>query len=734
MRSSLRAWVGAIVGRCSIGSKTRIDRRSLRLLHSSRMVHGSRMPRRHTKAVVSAVICVVMTMGMVSAPIASASIRSTKTDSAKPQASPAGVMTLANAPASLRAAVEKDLLAKTKAAQPKDSRSHGSQPPANSNQDLTANYTTTGAQLDGVGFTYNVGRGSVGRGGSMKTLSNKLYGTTSAAYGTGDVTDSFRTVASGIEQSFQVAARPAGPGSLQIDVPVSGLTATTAGNAIDLADSTGQVRATYSGLRVTDAKDKVIPSSMQASADGQTIVIDVQDSAARYPLTVDPTWTQITELSASDGAANDQFANAVALSGSLAVVGDSSYSSGQGDAYVFSESGGSWSQTAELSASDGAGGDAFGQSVTIAGDTIVVGAPDHTVSSNTTQGTAYVFTESGGTWSQTDELTASDGAAGDKFGSSVALFDTTAIIGAIDHTVGTNSDQGVAYVFTGSGSAWTQAAELTASDGAANDQFGDAVAISGTTAVIGAAKHAVSGNADQGAAYVFSESGSAWAQTTELTATGGASGDEFGSSVAISGSTIVVGAPAKTVSSHADQGAVYVFGESGSTWTQISELTASDGSANDTFGDSVALSGTTAIVGADNHTVSSHTDQGGAYVFNMTPGVVSLSGTAIGTDEAAVHSPGCTYAKTDNEPVDCASGDLYRTFTDISVPGYGPALDLTRTYNSLEASTEGIFGYGWSSSYDMHLTVNEDGSITITEPDGSQVTATLVGTDYTLPT
>ena len=106
---------------------------------------------------------------------------------------------------------------------------------------------------------------------------------------------------------------------------------------------------------------------------------------------------------------------------------------------------------------------------------------------------------------------------------------------------------------------------------------------------------------------------------------------------------------------------------------------------------------------------------------------------SVGANLASVHSPGCSHSANSVDPVDCASGDYYQSFTDSSVPSYGPALDLTRTYNSLDAATEGIFGYGWRSSYESNLLVNGDGSITITEGDGSQVTATPSGSSYTVP-
>ena len=157
-----------------------------------------------------------------------------------------------------------------------------------------------------------------------------------------------------------------------------------------------------------------------------------------------------------------------------------------GAAYVFRNSGGTWSQQAKLS--DGASKDGFGTSVAMSGSTVVVGAPD----ADSFTGAAYIFVNSGGTWSQQAELTASDGAPDDFFGA-VAISGSTVVVGAQDH-----DSMGAAYVFVNSGGTWSQQAKLTASDGASGDSFGISVAMYHSTAVIGAPGHA-----SIGAAYVF---------------------------------------------------------------------------------------------------------------------------------------------------------------------------------------------------------------------------------------
>jgi hypothetical protein len=182
---------------------------------------------------------------------------------------------------------------------------------------------------------------------------------------------------------------------------------------------------------------------------------------------------------------------------------------------VFVEPAGGWgdnlNETAKLTASDGAEGDWFGTSVAISGDTVVVGAFDDDVGSNEHQGSAYVFVEPAGGWggslNETATLTASDGEAWDWFGESVAISGDTVVVGAEFDYIGGNVDQGSAYVFVEPAGGWegapTETAMLTARDGEAYDSFGCSVAISGDTVVVGAYRDDIGANVDRGSAYVF---------------------------------------------------------------------------------------------------------------------------------------------------------------------------------------------------------------------------------------
>jgi hypothetical protein len=398
--------------------------------------------------------------------------------------------------------------------------------------------------------------------------------------------------------------------------------------ALVAATAVGLPAQTFTTLHSFDGADAANAYAALAQATNRDLYGTTETGGANSSV-----WTQNAELTAPDGTAGGYFGYSVALSGNTAVVG------AQGDgppvlgsAYVFVRSGSGWSLQQELTASDGVQGDIFGVSVAVSGDTVVVGAKYKTIGSNPYQGAAYVFVRSGTAWSQQQELTSSDGATPDNFGNSVAVSGDTVVVGAYNKTIGSNPGQGAAYVFVRSGTVWSQQQELTSSDGAANDLFGSSVSLDGDSTLVGAACQEGC-NLVQGAAYVFVRNGTAWSQQQELTSSDGAAFDNFGASVSLDGDTALVGAVRKTIGANPSQGAAYVFVNSGTTWSQQQELTASDGAANDYFGLSVSVSGNTAVVGAPSAPLDGN--PGAAYVFVRSGAAWTQQQELTASDEAA---------------------------------------------------------------------------------------------------
>jgi hypothetical protein len=342
--------------------------------------------------------------------------------------------------------------------------------------------------------------------------------------------------------------------------------------------------------------------------------------------------TTVPKLTASDGIPGNNFGLSVSMSGdgNIVVVGAPNPSgSHQGSAYIFVRSEGIWSQQQKLTASDGATGDHFGSGTSMSGDgnTVVVGAYGDDIGSNTNQGSAYIFVRSGGVWSQQQKLTASDGAEYDYFGMSVSISGdgNSLLVGALGDDIGSNINQGSAYIFVRSDGVWSQQQKLTASDGISGNHLGSGTSMSGdgNTVVIGA----YDDNTYKGSAYVFVRSGGVWSQQQKLTASDGISGNHFGSWTSMSGdgNTVVVGAYDDDIGSNTNQGSAYVFVRSGGVWSQQQKLTASDGAEYDYFGMSVSISGdgNSILVGALDDNIGSNLEQGSAYVFVRSGGVWS---------------------------------------------------------------------------------------------------------------
>jgi nucleoside-specific outer membrane channel protein Tsx len=540
---------------------------------------------------------------------------------------------------------------------------------ANPRQALEAEFTREGAEVRSRNLLWGLETRGYGYGDALRPAKAVAphANANRVEYRRDGITEWYENGPLGLEQGFTLAHRPgkAKGQALTVELRLRGdllAEVEAGGRGLELRRKDGEGKLRYTGLSARDATGRELRSWLEVR--GDRLLVRVKDAGARYPVVVDP-WVQQAELTASDGVANDGFGDSVAVSGSTAVVSsvshpNSSSSPGPGAAYVFVQSGTTWSQQAELTASDGVAYDGFGFSVAVSGSTVVVGSPFHPYSgSGFGPGAAYVFVQSGTTWSQQAELTASDGAAGDQFGYSVSVSGSTALVGSSLHPNSSSSGfgPGAAYVFAQSGTMWSQQAKLTASDGAAGDQFGYSVSVSGSTALVGAAFHQVGPHIAQGAAYVFAQSGTTWSQQAELTASDGAANDGFGVSVAVSGSTALVGSPGHPFSSSSGfgPGAAYVFVQSGTTWSQQAELTASDGVAGDFFGYSVALSGGTALVGAAQHKVGSNLDQGAAYVFAQSGTTWSQQSELTASDGAAGDQFGYSVSVSGSTTVEGAS-------------------------------------------------------------------------------
>ncbi len=441
--------------------------------------------------------------------------------------------------------------------------------------------------------------------------------------------------AEGLHHWFQVDKK-VGEGNLWVKLATSGAKgAQVSENKIDFATSQGNL--SYAGLKVWDATGKQLPASMQLR--GSELVIGIEDAEAKYPVTIDPTWTEEAILSASDKSANAQFGFRVSVSGDTAIVGanfaDPGAVTDAGAAYVFTRSGSTWSEQAILSASDKSAVSNFGFSVSVSGDTAVVGARDADPGAVNNAGAAYVFTRSGSTWSEQAILSASDKSANASFGYSVSVSGDTAVIGASQADPGAVNGAGAAYVFTRSGSTWSEQAILSASDKSGSANFGWSVSLSGDTALVGAVNADPGAVSNAGAAYVFTRSGGTWSEQAILSASDKSASAGFGYSVSLSGDTAIVGAINADPGAVSNAGAAYVFTRSGSTWSEQAILSASDKSTSAVFSQALSISGNTAIVAANGATSDGLALAGRAYVFTRSGSTWTQQQILTASDQTA---------------------------------------------------------------------------------------------------
>ncbi len=326
------------------------------------------------------------------------------------------------------------------------------------------------------------------------------------------------------------------------------------------------------------------------------------------------------KLEPGGGSSGDRFGTSVSVSGEYAIIGAREADADRGEAYIYQYDGVGWVQQAPtLVAGDRLAGDEFGGSVSISGDCAIVGAEfdDDPVVGMTT-GSAYIFCRNGDTWEEEQKLTAWDIAEFDHFGVSVAIDGDYAVVGATydDDSAGAS---GSAYVFKWTGTTWAPDEKLHASAPESGNHFGSAVAISGDYIVVGSEDDRISGSYGAGSANVFFRSPtSGWGQQgSKRTASDPSSYAYFGDTVSIDGDVVVVGAYSDNnacAGADVDCGAAYVFRRDGTSWPFEQKLTASDTHYGQKFGTSVAISGDRIVVGApnDNHAGS---NTGAAYLF-----------------------------------------------------------------------------------------------------------------------
>ena len=427
----------------------------------------------------------------------------------------------------------------------------------------------------------------------------------------------------GLEHGFNVQERPPGPS----DAPLTFVLATrgllrakVTGDArsVEYLDADGRTVLTYAGLRVWDAEGRELDSRFVAAEGG--VELRVNADGARYPLTIDPIAQQAT-LKPSNQGASQGIGSEVAVSGDTVVIGNLIDASNAGAAYVFVRNGTTWTQQAYLKASNTQEGDQFGCSVAVSADTVVVGAQyedggasgingNQNDNSARNSGAAYVFVRDGTTWTQQAYLKSSNASEVDIFGSDVAISGDTVVVGASGDGTGEElgGSSGAAYVFVRDGTTWAQQARLRESN---TRFFGTAVAVSGDTVVVGVpVEDASLEPANQSsAAFVYFRNSTIWTQQARLKGSNTERFDEFGTTVAVSGDTAVVGAYMEASNAtgingnQADNsaigaGAAYVFVRNGTTWTQQAYLKASNTEGGDVFGSSVAVAGDTVVVAA----------------------------------------------------------------------------------------------------------------------------------------
>ncbi|WP_052713148.1 FG-GAP repeat protein [Pseudoalteromonas rubra] len=363
-----------------------------------------------------------------------------------------------------------------------------------------------------------------------------------------------------------------------------------------------------------------------AAIDGNTVLVgahqadvnDIKDGGVGYVYVLgDKGWQQQAKLVAKPLSADDTLGGKVVLNNNIAMLGGMRRDDKGKDAgavVAFERNAGAWTQAQIVTAPDAKPGDAFGQSLALTDTTLVIGAPRNDTKANDA-GAAYIFQRTGDSWRYHSKIMASDGAAGDLFGIDVAIDGNTIAVGADLHDK-TAENAGAVYVYVLEENQWQQQAKLMAADGGDTDIFGVRVAISGDTALISARRDDVEGlGVDAGSAYIFERTGTRWTQSQKLTSPDGAADDRFGRGVALSGDTAIISAMNHDAQGK-DTGALYVYKKHANGWHYSSKVAAKNAQAGDQFGWNVGLSGGKAVIATPHHDANGK-ESGAVYVQDL---------------------------------------------------------------------------------------------------------------------
>jgi len=368
---------------------------------------------------------------------------------------------------------------------------------------------------------------------------------------------------------------------------------------VKLLPSTGAGNASF-GHSVSLSGNRALIGAYRQSQSGAAYLFEFDGNS----------WNQMQIITAIDGETFDRFGFSVSLHGNRALIGatgnDDNPGCPNGCAYLFEFDGNSWNQMQKITAADGEAFDVFGGSVSLSDNWALIGALGDD-DNGSASGAAYLFEFDGNNWNQLQKITAADGEAFDGFGESVSLSGNRALIGA-PFNDGNAANAGSAYLFEFDGNSWNQMQKITAADGELYNKFGGSVSLSGTKALIGARGDDETGST-AGSAYLFEFDGNSWNQQQKITATDGEIDDQFGQSVSLSGNWALISATGDDDNGSLS-GSAYLFEFDGSSWNQLQKITPTDGEASDRFGGSVSLSGKLVLIGA------SENNPGSAYIFN----------------------------------------------------------------------------------------------------------------------